>query len=215
MNLAGTGVDSAPSAVVRIGGPTAPNVVAISTSHQVALTWTTPANNGAKIASYAITVFTGGVAQAGLAHTITCSQPCTPATNWTVTGLTNGTLYTFKVAAINSRGSGAVGTTAVKASATAIKPGAPTAVVATAGAATANIAWVAPSNGSATITAYVVTPFVNGVAQSALVQTFSAPVSLVKVTALTSGVTYTFTIAANNAAGTGAASAPSNPATIS
>ena len=156
VNLAGTGVDSAPSAVVRVGGPTAPNVVAIGSSRQVVLTWTTPANNGAKITSYAITVFTGGVAQAGLAHTVTCSQPCTPATNWTVTGLTNGTLYTFKVAAINSRGSGPVGSTAVKASATAIKPGAPTAVVATAGAATANIAWVAPSNGTATITAYVV-----------------------------------------------------------
>ena len=61
--------------------------------------WTAPANNGSAITSYTVTPFIGAVAQA---PTTVSGGP--PATSTTVTGLTNGTTYTFKVTATNESG---------------------------------------------------------------------------------------------------------------
>src|SRR5581483_10512950 len=68
---------------------------------QVALTWTAPSSNGGSaITGYRVTPFVGTTAQTPI---LTGST----ATSYTVTGLTNGTAYTFKVAAINAVGVGA------------------------------------------------------------------------------------------------------------
>ena len=69
---------------------------------QVALTWTAPASNGGSaITGYRVTPFIGTTAQTAM---LTGS---TATTSFTVTGLTNGTAYTFTVAAINAVGTGA------------------------------------------------------------------------------------------------------------
>jgi hypothetical protein len=63
--------------------------------------WTAPAVvNGAAITGYVITPFVAGVAQAPRTFLST-------ATTQTVTGLTSGTSFVFRVAATNSRGTGA------------------------------------------------------------------------------------------------------------
>ncbi len=87
-------------------------------------------------------------------------------------------------------------------------PGAPTAVGATADNASANLSWTAPTEtGGSSITAYKITPFIAGVPQ-ATITTPSAATSF-KVEGLTNGTAYTFTVAAVNSSGPGAASSPS------
>jgi hypothetical protein len=85
--------------------PTAPaaptGVSATAGNGQATVTWTAPNNGGSPITSYTVTPFIGAAAQA--ATTVTGTPPATTAT---VTGLTNGTAYTFKVAATNSVGTG-------------------------------------------------------------------------------------------------------------
>jgi hypothetical protein len=89
-------------------------------------------------------------------------------------------------------------------------PGAPTNVVATAGNAQAALTWTAPSsNGGSAITSYTVTPFIGSTPQAT--QTFSGTSG--NVTGLTNGTSYTFTVNATNAIGTGSASSPSNTVT--
>ena len=75
------------------GAPT--NVTAIAGNSQATVSWTAPANNGgAPITSYTVTSAPG-------------NKQCSSAvTNCTVTGLTNGTSYTFSVVATNSAGNG-------------------------------------------------------------------------------------------------------------
>jgi hypothetical protein len=96
-------------------------------------------------------------------------------------------------------------------------PGTPTGV---AEPSAVSLSWTAPSSqGSSTISGYLVTPYIGSAAQAAL-QTNSTALSYT-VTGLTDGTAYTFTVAAENASGIGAASANSaaitpvapNPAT--
>ncbi len=90
----------------------------------------------------------------------------------------------------------------------AVVPAAPTTVVATAGDTQANVAFVAPSFiGGAAITGYTVTV---SPADVAPVNGASSPIV---VTGLTNGQAYTFTVTADNVAGTGPASAASNSVT--
>ncbi|WP_390903733.1 putative Ig domain-containing protein [Shewanella seohaensis] len=90
----------------------------------------------------------------------------------------------------------------------AIVAGAPTSVVATAGDTQASVAFVAPANtGGTTITGYRVTTSPPDVAP---VNVAGSPTV---ITGLTNGQAYTFTVAADNSAGTGPASAASNSIT--
>ena len=68
---------------------------------QVQLSWTAPAFDGGAISGYQIETKTSGTP-----WTITTANTGTSATNHTVTGLTNGTTYQFRVAAINPAGTG-------------------------------------------------------------------------------------------------------------
>ncbi|MEU8035307.1 putative Ig domain-containing protein [Streptosporangium sp. NPDC049078] len=182
---------SAPSA------PATPTAVAGKTSATVS--WTAPAGNGSTITGYVITPSIAGVAQTPLSFDAS-------TTNRTLTGLTAGASYTFTVAAVN-----AVGTGPASAASSAVTPydvpGRPIITSATAGTLSANLTWTAPAGNGSTITSYVVTPFIAGVAQST--QTFSGTATSQTVTNLTAGTSYTFTVAAVNAAGSGQASLPS------
>ena len=81
-------------------------------------------------------------------------------------------------------------------------PAAPTGVTAAPGTAQASLTWTAPANGGAPIFAYTVTSSPGGF-------TATSSTTSTIVTGLTNGTTYTFTVVATNAVGTGPASGPS------
>ncbi len=87
-------------------------------------------------------------------------------------------------------------------------PGAPTGVAGIAGDSSAALSWTAPSsNGGSPITGYRVTPYIGANAQTPILTGSTS--TMYTVTGLTNGTTYTFRVAAINAVGTGADSAPS------
>jgi titin len=208
-NLVGLGSVAVSSPIV-VGAPVAPVVTAIGSSTSAAVSWTLPANNGSAITKYIVTTYLGTVLQTTRTHTLTCTQPCAPARTWTVIGLTSGSLYTFKVIAVNARGNGPPGSTTIRVGAPTL-PGAPTGLHATAGVGNATVSWAAGGNGSATITASVITPYKAGVAQAAITVAGTATTRL--VTGLTAGLSYTFKVASRSVVGTGAQSAASNAVT--
>jgi hypothetical protein len=85
-------------------------------------------------------------------------------------------------------------------------PGAPTGVTATASAGQASVSFTAPTVTGGTITSYTVTSSPGSI-------TATGASSPIVVTGLTNGTTYTFTVRATNATGTGPASSPSNSVT--
>jgi hypothetical protein len=94
-------------------------------------------------------------------------------------------------------------------------PAAPSAVTASAGSGSASLTWSMPSDGGSPITSYTITPYVAGVPQQATTVSGNPPATSATVSGLTNGTSYTFTVAATNAIGTGPGSAPSNAVTPS
>jgi hypothetical protein len=147
------------------GGPvvTAPGAPTIGTATAgnaaATVRWTAPADDGGSaISGYSIQVLDNTEAQVGTLRTATAG-----ATSLTVTGLTNGTAYHFKVAATNSVGAGAYSgsSNTVTPIATTV-PGAPIIGTPSRGAIggdlTAGARWSAPtSTGGSPITGYRVT----------------------------------------------------------
>ena len=202
-NAGGAGAASAASnSVIPFAVPGAPTIgTATAGNAQATVIFTAPASNGGSaITSYTATSSPGGIKsalnQAG-SGTIT------------FTGLTNGTAYTFTVTATNSVGTGAASAPSNSVTPFGV-PGAPTIGTATAGNAQANVIFTAPvSNGGSVITSYTATSSPGGI-KSTLNQAGSGTITF---TGLTNGTAYTFTVKANNTAGTGAASAASNSVT--
>ncbi|MEK7292633.1 MAG: fibronectin type III domain-containing protein, partial [Actinomycetota bacterium] len=211
-NSAGTGATSVVSASVTPrttpGAPT--SVAGTSGNTQVSLTWTAPASNGGS----AITDYVIQSSPDGTTYT-TFADGTSTTTSATVTGLTNGQAYTFRVAAVNVAGTGNYST--VSASVTpATVPGAPTSVAGTAGNTQVSLTWTAPNNGGAAITDYVVESSPDGTTWTVFADGVSATAAAT-VTGLTNGQAYTFRVSATNSVGTGATSVVSasvTPATV-
>ena len=124
----------------------------------------------------------------------------------TVTGLTNGTPYTFTVTATND-----VGTSSPSVSSNSITPmtvpSAPIISTTTAGNAEATITFTAPvSDGGSSITGYTVT---SNPGALLLERVETSPIT---VSGLTNGTAYTFVVTATNSVGVGTSSTPSSPA---
>jgi len=174
--------------------PDSPNGVSATVGNgQASVSFTAPSNTGgAPISSYRVTSSPGGVFATGTASPIN------------VSGLSNGTSYSFIVTATNN-----AGTSVASASSNVVTPitvpGAPTGVSAVSGNAVATVSFTAPSNnGGAAITSYTVT--------SSGGQTATGTSSPINVVGLASGVQYTFTVTASNSSGSSASSSSSNVA---
>jgi len=133
----------------------------------------------------------------------TFSTPVAPITFETVTGLTNGISYTFRVAGSNSYGTGAYSETRTATpTGPPIAPTNPSYVPVASGA---TISFTAPtSNGGSVLTNYEYSKD-GGLTWSALSP--ADTISPISISGLTDGTTYSVSIRADNALGSGAASA--------
>ena len=181
------------------------NVSATAGVGSASVTWSAPASGG-PVTTYTITPYIGSEAQP-----VTTINGSPPATGATIKGLTHGTTYTFVVQASNPNGAGPSSepSNPVTPTTGVVPPSAPTEVSASPATQQAQLSWIAPSNnGGGALTGYTVTPYIGSTAQTPVEVPASKPSAVVK--GLTNGVSYTFTVAATNSAGSGAASTASN-----
>ena len=185
--------------------PDAPTTVTATAADSGAtVSFTAPSSNGGST----ITSYTATATSTTDTHTISVTQ--SGSGDITVTGLTNGTSYTFTVTATN-----AIGTSLASAASNSVVPAttipdAPTIGTAVAGNAQATVPFTAPSsNGGSDITSYTATSSPGGITGT-ISQSGSGDIT---VTGLTNGTSYTFTVTATNAIGTSVASEASNSVT--
>jgi fibronectin type 3 domain-containing protein len=183
----------APQAVTAVPGNT--------TTH---LTWSAPTTDGGSpITGYEIYRDTMS-GQETLVKTVGHTSA------WDDTGLSNGTTYYYKVAAVNTRG---MGTLSGEVSATpATVPSAPLNLMATVKPKAVSLGWLAPaSDGGAAVSSYKIYRGTVSGAET-LLATVGAAATSYKDTAVKSGTTYYYWVTASNSAGDSAhsheASAP-------
>ena len=187
------------------GTPNAPTATRGDTS--VSLSWTAPANGGSAITDYLIQYSSNS----GSSWT-TFADGTSASTTATVTGLTNGTSYVFRVAAVNIAGAGdySSASSPVIPAGVPVAPGAPTP---TAGNASVSLSWTAPSANGSAITDYKIYYSTSASGTYTLFSDTVSTTTSVTVTGLTNGTAYFFKIAAVNSVGDSALSAASTSST--
>jgi hypothetical protein len=187
--------------------PTAPGsptqIIATAGDSSATINWIAPLNNGGS----PITGYTAISSPQGLTCTTTGAITCN------ITGLTNGTSYTFSVTATNQAGFTSPASSPsneVTPNPILTVPSAPFIGIATAGYKTATVNWSAPSSdGGSRILGYTATSNPGGATCAAL----GANATSCNIAGLTNGTAYTFTVTATNNLGIGPTSAPSNSVT--
>jgi predicted phage tail protein len=130
-------VSATPAA--RPGAPT--GLTATAGNSQVTLSWTAPASDGGShVSGYLIYQGTSPGGETGNP----VNGSLVTATSNTVTGLTNGTTYYFRVTAVNGVGEGRASSEVSAVPVTV--PGAPTGLTATRGNAQVSLSWAAPAS---------------------------------------------------------------------
>ncbi|MBU1425895.1 MAG: fibronectin type III domain-containing protein, partial [Gammaproteobacteria bacterium] len=202
-NAGNSNASAASNSVTPATVPGAPVIgSAVANNAQASVTFSAPADNGGAI----ITGYTVSSLPAGGVD----NNAGTTGLNHIITGLTNGTAYTFTVKASNSAGNSAASAASNSVTPSISAPNAPTNVIAAGGNTQASVGFSAPTNdGGSAITGYTVSSNPAG-----LVDSNAGTTSLTHLmTGLVGGTTYTFTVTATNAAGSSAPSVPSNSVT--
>ena len=173
------------------------SVSAVPGDASATVSWSAAGDGGSPITSYLVTSSPDGK---------TC--PTTEATTCTVSGLTNGTAYTFTVTATNTIGTSDPSTPSAEVTPEAVVPpptvpAAPVSVSAVPGDASATVSWSAAGDGGSPITSYLVTSSPEGKTCP------TTEATTCTVTGLTNGTPYTFTVTATNTIGTSDPSTPS------
>lgn len=184
-----------PIIVTVASSPTLSSVTPAST--QASLVWQAPSSDGnGAITDYVVQYKVGS-------SWVPFVDGTSTNTFAVVTGLTNGTTYSFRVAAVNSAGQSAYSNVIDALPATV--PGAATALAANKSGTSATLTWSAPSsNGGSAITDYRVQfKLSSDPSWSTFADAVSATTGAV-VTGLASSSTYDFQVSAKNAAGFGA-----------
>lgn len=185
------------SAVAAAGAPALPT--GTPGNAQIDLAWTAP-TSADPIVGYRIYQSTDGTSfDSG-------TDQLTTDLSKTITGLTNGSSYYFKVSALTGVSPYTVGTASGSSAAIIPRtiPGAPTSVTPTQQNSQISLAWTAPaSNGGSSLTDYLIDySSDSGSNWTTFSDSVSTSTSLV-VTGLTNGTSYIFRVSAKNVAGTG------------
>ncbi len=198
------------SALTVPGAPTGFTAAPVSPT-QVNLSWTAPSNNGgAAITGYKIEAKSGSGS-----YSVLVSNTASASTTYSHTGLVTGTVYTYKVSAINSVGTGSASSevsATPTSSSSATVPGVPISLTATSISSTQNnLSWTAPSNnGGYQVTGYKIEYRVGSGSYSVLVSNTASTATTYSHMGLSAGQTYVYRVSAINSIGTGSASAESS-----
>jgi len=202
-NAVGPSVNSALSNTIRLTATSAPIIGTATTGNKRAtVTWSAPADTG----GYGVSTYTVVSSPGGITVDVSGSE-----NQATVTGLTNGVSYTFRVKATNPGGISVLSASSMAVTPLAL-PDPPTAVTASLDSAnypgSVLVQWTAPADtGGAPISYYTVTP-------SPPLRTpvdISGTSSPLAITGLSMPVTYTFTVIATTANGPSVPSGPTAP----
>ncbi len=201
-NEVGAGPASSPSdPVTPTRAPAAPATVTAAVAPTagvgfggVKLSWTAPSSNGSAITDYLVERSTDGKTWARVGDGVST------ATTSTVAGLTNGTIYRFRIAAVNALGSGPWSATIVAKP--VWKPAAPGGLRAVPASRRVTLSWTTPASNGSAITDYVIQRSSNGKPWTTIRDGVSTARSMT-VTGLTNGVQYQFRVAAKNSVGVG------------
>ena len=195
-NVAGWGEWS--EASTEVTPDTLPDVPAAPSltfgDEQISIAWTAPYNEGSAITSYLLQSSDGVRIDVG------------NITDYTWTGLTNGTAYTFQVAAVNAAGNTVFGPASAPET-PAREPDAPNAPSSTRGSTLVDLSWSEPALNGAPILEYEVRMSPSGTTTSVGASTSYTWASL------PNGVSVTFQIRGRNKAGWSPWSAASVPVT--
>ena len=181
--------------------PSAPtNLSATRANGSVLLNWDTPSSDGGdSISNYRIEYSSNGGSTWS-----TFSRSDSTANTETVTSLSNGTTYSFRVSAVNGAGFSLASSTVTATPSTL--PSAPTNLVATASNESVSIAFTAGSNGGASISDYFIEFSTDGGQSWTTYNNAPVTSSPIILGDLTNYTPYKFRIAAINLNGTGSAS---------
>ena len=200
-----TASDSFTLTVDATGMPGRPDALAaVAGDGTVALTWAAPAEDGGEaVASYDVEIGIGGDWSAGPDMVTGLT-----GTSTTISDLTNGTAYDFRVRAVNGAGAGewseAVVSTPKAADAVAA-PAAPTGLAGTSADGGVALAWTAPADdGGAVIASYEVDIGIGGDWDEGPQNVTGLTETSATVTGLANGTAHDFRVRAVNSAGAGA-----------
>jgi len=203
-NSAGNSNASAGAAATPSTTPGAPTGVAgTAGAGKVTVTWSAPTETGGSD----ITQYTATATPDGAFCISTSALTCD------ITGLTNGTEYTFRAKATNANGAGS--NSSASGGVTPVStPGTATALSGTADAASVVLSWTAPTDtGGSAITDYTVEySSDSGTTWSTFADGTSTTASA-RVTGLTNGTAYVFRVTTVNAQGSGSATSASSAVT--
>lgn len=226
INSIGSSVQSTSSnSVTPLSAPSAPTITTVTPGvGSITVEWSEPDDGGTPITGYtvgdaignsadsSVTIDGSGNISSGLVADPTNTQIITNASlisarKITITGLTPGSLYSFRVSATNIVGTSDDSTASSETSTLGV-PGAPTITNAAAGARSAVITWTAPaSDGGSPITLYTITSTPGNITAT------SSTVTPTTVSGLSDNTSYTFVIKATNSAGDSLDSDPSSSIT--
>jgi hypothetical protein len=226
INSIGSSVESASSnSVTPLSAPSPPTITSVTPGvGSITIEWSEPDNGGTAITGYivgdaignsassSVTIDGSGNISSSLVADPTNTEVITNASlissrKITITGLTPGLLYSFRVSARNIVGTSDDSTPSSETSTLGV-PGAPTITSAVAGARSAIITWTAPSsNGGSPITLYTITSTPDNITAT------SSTVTPTTVSGLSNNTSYTFVIKATNSAGDSLDSDPSSSIT--
>ncbi|MGZ4896247.1 MAG: fibronectin type III domain-containing protein [Candidatus Angelobacter sp.] len=201
-----------PPATAVPGAPL--DVVGVASNSAVTVSWS-PAQSNQPVTSYTVNTLIGGVVVASQA-VVPVAGSLFPPTSVLISGLTNGTTYTFTVSATNASGTSPDSAPSAPVTPPGVAvPAAPTNATAIPGDTQAAVTFtVSPPPQGAPVTSYVVTSSPGGIVVN-IPPPASGNTATALVGGLTNGVTYTFTVQAIDIAGPSAPSAPSNAVTPS
>ena len=213
---AGWSLPSAASAPVStLATPSAPrSVTGVAGNAKVVLSWQAPSNDGGSpVTGYGVDYSSDG---GSTWSTALAPSAAMSATAYTVTGLTNGTAYRFRVVAANVNGTGTWSATNAAYTPHVTVPGAPTGVVGSNVTSTSvDVSWVAPAdNGGQPVDMYVVNASSDGGATWSMYGYPSTALPLATSftwKGLTPNTSYRFRVFAHSSAGWSVPSAASAP----